>query len=283
MTVKIITDSTSDITAEEGIKLGITVTPLTVMFGRESFLDRVTITTEEFYRRLSTEGVFPTTTQPSPSAFAEIYDKLAEETDEILVINLSSKLSGTYQSAVSAIEMVKNKCRVKVIDSQSVAMGQGLVVLAAAHAAQQGASLDELTDFVHKAYGRCHWITYFDTLKYLAKGGRIGKAQGLLGSVLSIKPILTVKDGEMHPVTRLRSQSAGIEYLYNFVTSFQRVEQLAVEHTTMPDDADRLAERFSAAFPGVKIHRAVVSPVLGTYGGPNALAVAVMQAKQAGN
>ena len=279
MTVKIITDSTSDITAEEGAKLGITVVPLTVMFGRDSFLDRVTITTDEFYRRLTTQDIFPTTTQPSPATFAELYDKLADETDEILVINLSSKLSGTYQSAVSAIDMVQKKCRIEVIDSQSVAMGQGLIVLAAANAAQQGASLDELTDLVRKALGRCHWITYFDTLKYLAKGGRIGKAQGLLGSVLSIKPILTIREGEIHPVTRLRSKSAGIEYLYNFMTSFQRVEALAVEHTTMPDEADRLAERLTVAFPGVNIRRATVSPVLGTHGGPNAIAVTVLEAK----
>ena len=278
MTVKIITDSTSDITAEEGAKLGITVVPLTVMFGRDSFLDRVTITTDEFYRRLTTQDIFPTTTQPSPATFAELYDKLADETDEILVINLSSKLSGTYQSAVSAIDMVQKKCRIEVIDSQSVAMGQGLIVLAAANAAQQGASLDELTDLVRKAVGRCHWITYFDTLKYLAKGGRIGKAQGLLGSMLSFKPILTIREGEIHPVTRLRSKSAGIEYLYNFMTSFRKVEALAVEHTTLPDEADRLTERLTVAFPGVNIRRATVSPVLGAHGGPNAIAVTVLEA-----
>ena len=279
MTVKLITDSTSDITAEEGAELGITVIPLTVMFGREAYLDRVTITTEEFYRRLTTGNTFPTTTQPPPSTYAEVYDKLADETDEILVITLSAKLSGTYQSAMSAIEMMQKKCRVEVIDSQMVAMGQGLVALAAASAAQQGAKLDELSDLVQDALTRSHWITYFDTLKYLAKGGRIGKAQGMLGSMLSIKPILTVKEGEIHPVTRLRSQAAGVEYLYNYVTSFQRIEELAVEHTTLPDEADRLAERFRAAFPDVKVRRATVSPVLGVHGGPNAIAVTVLEAK----
>ena len=279
MTVKIITDSTSDITAEEGAKLGITVIPLTVMFGREAHLDRVTITTDEFYRRLSTGDVFPTTTQPAPKDFAEVYDKLTDETDEILVITLSAKLSGTYQSAVSAIEMVQKKCRVEVIDSGMVAMGQGLVALAAASAAQQGAKLNELSDFVRDALSRSHWITYFDTLKYLAKGGRIGRAQGLLGSVLSFKPILTVKEGEISPLTRLRSQAAGVEYLYNYVTSFQRIEELAVEHTTLPDEADRLAERLRSAFPDVNIRRSIVSPVLGVHGGPNAIAVTVLEAK----
>jgi DegV family protein with EDD domain len=279
MAVKIVTDSTSDITVEEGAELGITVIPLTVLFGRDSYLDRVTITTDEFYRRLTTEDVFPSTTQPPPSTYAEVYNKLAEETDEILTITISSKLSGTYQSAVSAIDMVQKKCRVEVIDSELVAMGLGLVALAAASAAQQGAKLDELADFVRDALGRSHWITYFDTLKYLAKGGRIGKAQGLLGSVLSFKPILTVKEGEIHPVTRFRSQAAGVEYLYNFVSSFPRVEALAVEHTTLPAEADRLAERLSASFPDVKVRRATVSPVLGAHGGPGAIAVAVLEAR----
>jgi len=279
MAVRIVTDSTSDITAEEGAELGITVIPLTVLFGRDSYLDRVTITTDEFYRRLITGDVFPTTTQPPPNTYAEVYNKLAEETDEILAITLSAELSGTYQSAVSAIDMVDKKCRVEVIDSQLVAMGLGLVVLAAASAAQQGAKLGELVDFVRDALGRCHWITYFDTLKYLAKGGRIGKAQGLMGSVLSFKPILTVKEGEIHPVTRLRSKSAGVEYLYNFVTGFQRVERLAVEHTTLPDEADRLGERLGGAFPDVKVRRATVSPVLGAHGGPGAIAVAVLEAR----
>jgi DegV family protein with EDD domain len=228
---------------------------------------------------LTTGNVFPTTTQPPPSTYAEVYDKLADETDEILVITLSAKLSGTYQSAVSAIEMMQKKCRVEVIDSQMVAMGQGLVALAAASAAQQGAKLDELSDLARDALTRSHWITYFDTLKYLAKGGRIGKAQGLLGSMLSIKPILTVKEGEIHPVTRLRSQAAGVEYLYNYVTSFQRIEELAVEHTTLPDEADRLADRLRAAFPDVNIRRSIVSPVLGVHGGPNAIAVTVLEAK----
>jgi DegV family protein with EDD domain len=277
MTVKIVTDSLSDITDDNSGGLEITIVPLTVLFGRETFLDRVTITTDEFYRRLTTQNTLPTTTQPTPQAFADVYDRLADETDEILVITLSSKLSGTYQSATGAIELMKKKCRVEVIDSQTVAMAFGLVVFAATRAAQQGMKLDELCDFVRQALSRSHIMVYFDTLKYLAKGGRIGKAQGMLGAMLSIKPILTLKDGEMSPVTRLRSESAGIEYLYNFVTSFQRIEALAVEHGTLPDAADRMVDRLSVAFPGVPIVRSTVSPVLGTYTGPNALAVTVLE------
>ena len=141
------------------------------------------------------------------------------------------------------------------------------------------AKLDELADFVRRAIERSHFIVYFETLKYLAKGGRIGRAQGLLGSMLSIKPILTVKEGEISPVTRLRSQAAGVEYLYNFVTSFSSVEALAVEHTTLPDEADKLVERLGTSFPQEIIYRSTVSPVLGVYAGPNAIAVTVLEAE----
>lgn len=277
MTVKIVTDSLSDITSDIAQGLGITVVPLTVSFGKESFLDRVTMTTDEFYYKLTHDPTWPTTTQPPPGDFINVYNKLAEETDEILVITLSTKLSGTYQSALNAKDIFEGKCRIEVIDSLTVAMGLGLIAIAAAKAAQAGANLDEVADLVHRAMSRSHLVAYFDTLKYLAKGGRIGKAQGLLGAMLSIKPILTVKDGEMSPVTRLRSQAAGMDYLYNSVAGFPHIEELAVEHATTPDDADRLVERLSSLFPKERIYRSTLSPVVGTYAGPGAMAVSVLE------
>ena len=280
MAVKIVTDSLSDITDDLAQELGITVVPLTVFFGHESFLDRVTITTDEFYHRLVYGTVWPTTTQPPPGDFINVYNKLAKETDEILVVTLSSKLRGTYQSALQARDMMEGKCRIEIIDSLKVAMSLGLIVISAAKAAQAGANLDEVADLVRKAMPRSHLIAYFDTLKYLAKGGRIGKAQGLLGALLSIKPILTVKDGEMSPVTKLRSRAAGMEYLYNFVAGFSKVEGLAVEHATTPDDADKLVERLSSVFPKERIYRSTISPVVGTHAGPDALAVSVLEAER---
>lgn len=280
MATKIVTDSLSDITSDMAEGLGISVVPLTVLFGHESFLDRVTITTDEFYDRLIHGTVWPTTTQPTPVAFANIYNKLAEETDEILVVTLSSKLSGTHQSALAAKYLAEKKCRIEVIDSQTVAMGLGLIVISAARAAQAGANLDELVDLVHRAMTRSHFVVYFDTLTYLAKGGRIGKAKELLGSILSIKQILTVKEGEMAPLTRKRSLSAGMDYLYNFATGFPNIEALAVEHTTTPDEADRLVERLSSVFPRESIYRSTVSPVLGVHGGPGAIAVTVLEAER---
>ncbi len=279
MAVKIITDSLSDITSDMAEDLGITVVPLTVFFGRESYLDRVTITTDEFYDRLINGNVWPTTTQPAPGVFADIYNELAKETDEILVVTLSSKLSGTYQSALNAKDMAEKKCRIEVIDSLTVAMGLGLIIISAARKTQSGANLDEMVDFVRRGMRRSHFIVYFDTLEYLAKGGRIGKAKQLMGAMLSVKQILTVKDGEMAPLTRKRSQAAGMDYLYDFVAGFPNIESLAVEHTTLPDEADKLAERFGSLCPEESIYRSTVSPVLGTYGGPNAVAVTVLEAE----
>jgi DegV family protein with EDD domain len=280
MAVRIVTDSLSDLTKEHIADLAITVIPLTVLFGHETFLDRVTITTEEFYRRLIAGPTLPTSTQPAPVDFANAYDKLAAETNEILAITLSSKLSGTYQSAKAGVDLMKSKrCRVEVIDSRTVAGGLGLVVLSATEQAKKGMNLDKLVEFTHKALKRSHIIIYFDTLKYLAKGGRIGKAAGLLGSVLSFKPILTVKDGEMSPVTRLRSRAAGLEYMHNFITGFKNIESVSIEHSTDTEGADTLAKRFSETHPKIPVMRSAVSPVLGVYGGPNAIAVTVLEAE----
>lgn len=280
MAVKIITDTLSDITGDLIEELGITVVPLYVRFGEEIFRDRVDITSEEFYHRLVSKNILPSTTQPTPNDFLEVYDKLAEETDEILVIVVSSKLSGTCQSAQQAKDSFTGKCRIEIVDSLSVAMPQGLIVISTVKAVQAGAGLDEAAQLARNAIQRSHLVAYFDTLKYLAKGGRIGKAQGLLGSMLSVKPILTIKDGEMAPLTRVRSLNAGMDYLYNVVSGMPNIEALAVEYTTTPDMADELTERIGEVYPKEKIYRSVISPVIGTYAGPGAVAVTILEAEK---
>jgi len=275
-----VTDSLSDLSSDLIGNLDITVVPLTVLFGHETYLDRVTISTDEFYHRLVHGDIWPASTQPSPQDFANTYDRLTETGNEILVIILSSKLSGTVQSAMAGKSLMKTKkCRVEVIDSQTVAGGLGLVVLAAARKAQSGAGMDELIEFTRKALTRSHFIVYFDTLKYLTKGGRIGKAQGLLGSVLPIKPILNIKDGEMSPVTRVRSNSAGITYLNNYLNIFKNIDTVLIEHTTSVESADELARLFSSTHPKVPVLRSTVAPVLGVYGGPDAFAASVLEAE----
>jgi len=280
MAVKIVTDSLSDIDGDLIAELGITVVPVYVRFGKDVYRDRVEMTTEEFYRRLVRDPAFPTTTQPRPVDFADVYRELAKETDEILVITLSSKLSGTYQSAVQAKSMVSGQCRIEVIDTRTVVMGLGLIVISAVKAARAGANLDEMVDFARKAIPRSHSVMSFDTLKYMVKGGRIGKAEGLVGSLLSVKLILTLRDGEVAPLARVRSRSAGMDYLYNYVAGIPQIEGLAVEHATTPDEAARLVERLGAIFPREQIYTATVSPVIGTYVGPHVLSVSVLEAEK---
>jgi DegV family protein with EDD domain len=280
MAVKIVTDTLSDITGDLAEELGVSVVPLYVRFGESIYRDRVEISTDEFYRRLINEAVFPSTTQPTPNDFLEVYKKLAKETDEILVIVVSSKLSGTYQSATQARELLKRECRIEVIDSLSVAMGMGLIVISAANAIKSGANLNEVTGLVRRLVSRSHVAYLFETLKYLAKGGRIGKAQGLLGSMLSVKPILTMREGELAPLTRVRSVSAGIDYLYGYAAGFSNIQGMAVEHATSPGEADKLVERLGTIYPKERIYRAVISPVVGAYAGPNALALTVLEAEK---
>src|ERR1035437_1750080 len=280
MAVKIVTDSVSDITPEMAKELGITVVPLYVRFGDKVYRDRIEMSTEQFYQRLVSETAGPSTTQPTPNDFATIYTKLGKESEDILVIVLSKKLSGTYESALAAKKMVDKKLRITVIDSEMAVMGLGLIVIAAAKAAKNGATLDELTRITQQSMKRVHPIMYFDTLKFLAKGGRIGKAQGLLGALLSFKPILTMKDGEVSPVTRVRSRNAGLEYLYNHAAAFTKVEEMAVEYATTPEDADQLIKRLSSIFPKVTIYKSTIGSVVGTYAGPGVVAVTVLEAEK---
>ena len=277
MTVKIVTDSTSDLTPALAKQFNISVVPLTVSFGRESFQDRVEMSTDEFYRRLTTEETFPRTTQPSPNAFLSAYKKACPEAKDILVITISKKLSGTYESALSAAQLLgKPECKVEVINSEVTAAALGLLAIWASKQAAAGMPLAELKTAVEGRVADTKPVMAFDTLKYLARGGRIGKAQGLLGSLLSVTPVLTIRDGEVAPLTRVRSMSAGIDVLYNFAAGHKQIDEMAVEYATTPDMADALIDRLGAIYPKEKIYRTTVSPVLGSYMGPNVLSVSVM-------
>lgn len=277
MTVKIVTDSVSDLPPQVVKELGITVVPLNVRFGAEVYRDGVDLTAEQFFDKLVHSKILPVTSVPSPGAFAEIYDKLAEETDEILVITLTSKLSGTHEVALQSIGLMKEKCRrIEVIDSRLAVMAQGLVVIAAARAAQAGAKFDEILDIVHRNIPRADMRAAFDTLEYLQRGGRIGKAQAFLGSILKINPIIGMKDGEVFPFGRERSRAKAIDHLYDFAMSYSRIEEMAVEYAVALDEAEMLAERLGSKFPKERIYRSRVSPVIGTHTGPSLLIVTVL-------
>jgi DegV family protein with EDD domain len=275
--VKIVTDSASDIPPQVARELDITMVPIWIHFGNETYRDSVDLSTEEFYPRLMRNRTLPTTSAPLPGEFARVFDRLAEETDEILAIMLSSKYSVTYEMALKGKKEMRRNCRVEVIDSLSAIMGEGLMCIAAAREAKRGANLDQVAATVREAIPKTQVRMSFDTLEYLRRGGRIGRAQSLLGTILKVNPIAGIKDGETYPFGRERSRQKAIEWLYNFATGFTNIKQLAVEYATTPDEAQILIERFDPIFPKEHIYISTVSPVVGTHVGPHVLAVSVLE------
>jgi DegV family protein with EDD domain len=276
MTVRIVTDSVSDIPPQVAKELGITIVPLHIRFGTEVYRDGIDLNADQFFEKLTQNTTLPNTSVPSPGDFAETYNKLAKETDEILVITLTSKLSGTNEVAKQSIGLVKRKCRIEVIDSQMAVMGEGLIVITAAKAAKAGAGFDEVLGIVNRNIPRVDFRAAFDTLEYLKRGGRIGKAQALLGSLLNINPIIGMKDGEVCPCGKERSREKAIEHLYNFVVGYSHIEEMAVEYATVLNEAEILIERLSSKFPKEQIYLSRTGPVIGTHTGPSLLIVSVL-------
>ena len=277
MAVKVVTDSTCDIPAPLLRELGITVVPVYVMFGDKAYRDRVDIGEDEFYDKLVHDSVHPTTSVPSPKDFADIYNELAKETDEIVSIHLTSKESGTCNSALLARDLVDKRCRVEVVDSQSISMSCGLLVIAAAKEARAGASLEQVAELVRLNIPRMHLMILVDTLKYVIRGGRLNKAQGLVGTILRIRPLLTMREGELLPAGMARTKAKAAERLYEFAKGFSGVKELAVAYTTDHDEAKSLLDRIRAAFPEATSYLTRVGPSLGTHAGPGAMGVVIRE------
>ena len=278
--VAVVTDSVSDLPPQIAEEFGITVVPLVVRFGTDLYRDSLDLSPDQFYGKLRTSKVLPATSVPPPAAFADAYNKLTEKTNEIVVIALTSKLSATCQVASQAIGLMKKRCRVEVLDSQWAVMAQGFITIAAARAAQSGAGIDEVLDVARHTMNRVDMCAAFDTLEYLERGGRIGKAQAFLGSLLKVNPIIGMKDGEVYPLARERSRAKAINYLYDFVTSFRKVEGVAVEYASDLDEANKLVQRFYSKYPQIPIYLTRTSPVIGTHTGPGLIVVSVLGDRQ---
>ena len=279
MGVAVVTDSTSDLPKDVAEEHGIMVIPLNVHFGDEAYRDSVDIHAEEFYQRLQAGSVLPTTSAPSPGTFAETYRELAKNHDAIVSVHISSKISATYAAALQAAEDVKSAgIRVTVIDSLQASMALGLVAIGAANAAKSGATLEEVADRTRSLSNRATFTGLVETLEYLQKGGRIGKAQALLGSLLRIKPILALIDGEAHGIERARTRAKGIARIKSLVAGAGPLEALCVLHTTDPELAQEIASDLSQYAPDGKAMIARLGPVVGTYLGPGMLGFGMIRA-----
>ncbi len=277
MAVKIVTDSTADLPRDLVKKYDISVVPLTVRFGTETYLDGVDLSADQFFKKLVSSPVLPATGAPSPGTFGELYKSILAKGDHVASIHISNKLSATCASATTAKGNLPAGSPVEVIDTPSVSMGLGLIVLRAAAAAAAGAKLPEVAGLVKEMMTKIRLCGAFDTLEYLHKGGRIGRAQAFLGSMLNLKPIVVVQEGEVHPLERVRTRAKAVGHLLKLVEDSKKVEELAVLHATTPSDMEDLARRVEAIVPGVAVHRCQFGPVLGTYVGPGILAVAFLE------
>jgi DegV family protein with EDD domain len=277
MTVRVVTDSSSDIPPELAREMGISVVPIYVMFGDETYRDRVDIFEEEFYQRLVHNSVYPSTSIPTPQDFAAVYDGLAGETSEILSIHISTKLSGTCGSAILGAQMYGGKCRIEVVDSLTVSVGLGMLVLAAAREARAGKSLQQVADIVRGGIPKVHSIILADTLKYVAKSGRISPTYGNLGAFLGIRALLGMKDGSVHLTSLARTRPRALERMYNFARSFRGVEEIGLGYTTGHEDAQALTERLAAITRPVPIYVSRVGPSIGTHCGPGCIWIGVRE------
>jgi DegV family protein with EDD domain len=275
--VGLVTDSASDLSPEVAKDLKITVVPLHIQFGNETYRDRVDLSPEEFYNRLEHSSVLPSTAAPSPGMFAEVFDDLAAKYSQILGVFVSRKLSATYDAALQGIKLMKTKCEVELVDSMSGIMGEGLLAIEAAKKAMDGANLKELVTLISETIPRIHVRVTLDTLEYLARGGRIGRVQAFLGSMLKMNPIIGLKDGAAFPATRVRSRAKATEWLFEFASKFGKVKALAIEYGNNMAEAKAFAKRMASAFPKASIYMSNVSPVVGTHTGPTLLSLTVLE------
>jgi DegV family protein with EDD domain len=282
MTVKIVTDSSCDLPEELVTQHGIDVVPLTIRFGAEELVDRVDLSPAEFWARCSTSAELPSTAAPAPGAFEEVFRRAAEAGAEgVMCVVLSSKLSATGESAQAAARAVADVIPVKVVDSLSVSLGHGMMAVQGARRAEAGGTLDEIVAMAEDMARRTKIFATLDTLEYLKRGGRIGAAQALLGSILSIKPCIEVVDGKVEPGPKQRTRSRSLQWLADQVGAQKGVENLAILHGDAPD-VDTLRGLLRAHFPSEEIVVGQLGAVVGAHTGPRTIGVAFQTAGGAG-
>jgi DegV family protein with EDD domain len=274
--IRVVTDSACDLSADMAAERGLTIVPLSIRFGTEEFVDGSTLSTDEFWARCKASTVLPETSAPSPGAFQEAFLAAADAGyDGVLCINLSSEVSATHQAAVAAARAVGDRIPVRTVDSRSLTMGLGLMALDTAEMASGGATLDELVDRVTDLIPRSRVYGVVDTLEHLEKGGRIGGARALLGSLLSIKPVVTLVDGRVEEESKQRTRARSLRYLADKAKDSPPISRLAVCNGAAPDIDDLLGMLADVPVD----HPLVVTdlgPVVGTHTGPGTIGVCLM-------
>ena len=273
MTIRIVTDSASDISLEEAEDLGIEIVPLSVRFGEAEYTDLVDLSVSDFYQKMAESDLLPSTAAPSPGAFEAAFKRCAEAGAEgVICINLSLALSATGQAAQLAADALANTLPVKCIDSKSITSGLGTIIRKASAAAKDGGSMDEIVALVDNLASRTRIFATLDTLENLKKGGRIGGAKAMLGTMLQFKPCLDLSSGEVVEAGRQRTRKKSLIWLKEVLESEGEISELSIIHGDAPD-LEEFATLISDIIPIDQIRINQLGAVIGTHGGPRVLGV----------
>ena len=268
----VVTDSTADLPDEWRERYGIEVVPLKVLFGSETFRDRVDMTDAQFFERLAASSKLPTTSAPSPGEFAEVYGRLARDYEACISIHIGRQLSATAEAARIGAQSVEG-FPVEVIDSETVTMPMAFLCKVAA----ESATLNEATSAVKERVPKARVLALLDTLRYLEMGGRLNKASAMIGTMLDLKPLLLVKDREIKPVERVRTRARAIPRMVEFFRGDLPVEHVAVVHAQAAGEAEEIASKLRVEMPGQEVSVGAIGCVLGTHTGPRALGVVYLK------
>ena len=275
MSIQVITDSTSDMPEGLANELGIRVVPIYLRFGDKTYRDGVDITKDEFYSMLNSSAVHPATSQPNPEDFTSVYKEYCDDAEGIVSIHISSKISGTYNSATMAKNTLKSQCPIEIIDSKFNSAGLGLVVAAAARAAKNNSDLAEVVNEANRAVREVRMYGMFQTMKYLARSGRVNKTIAAASRILNVMPLLTFHDGEIVRAGLVRAISKGMDKIYDFVKNNTPIKELTIVHSQVPDHASRLKMRLAEFIQEEIISTAELGAGLGVHGGPGVLLAAI--------
>ena len=275
--IAFVTDSTAGLPADQVEKYDVTVVPLQVIFGTQVFRDGIDLTQDEFFARLKASKTLPTTSQPTVGDFEQAYKKVLDDpsVESIISVHLGAKLSGTYSAATTAAERVLagSSKKISIIDSNNVYMCEGLMVINGARAAEQGKSHDEIVQMIEGMKTKVHLLVLLETLEYLQRGGRIGGAQALIGTMLNIKPILHIKDGRVEPLERVRTSRKAMERVVELGVEATKGKpcQIAVSHAQAPEEAKALSKMVNERLNVVEEFTSPLGPVISSHTGPGAL------------
>ncbi|GAB4169100.1 MAG: DegV family protein [Roseiflexaceae bacterium] len=276
--IKIVTDSSSDIPPALAHELGIEVVPMHLQIGDQTYRSGMDVSAEQFFPMLQDTRTKVIANPPPLAAFEQIYRKLALEYEHVFSIHMSSHLSGTYHIAQQArARLPASATRFEILDSKLLSMGLGLVAIHAARAVRAGASPTEAAQLINLLIQHCHMVFFVDTIEYLEQGGRLALATSVLGSMQRIKPLMLLDEGEIVPYERTRTRAKAIEGLYTFIEDFPRVREVVALYATTPEDIEKLLEKVDPIFPRGKVQIEQFGPSIGAFLGPGAMGVAVFE------